>query len=255
MCLFPWHLNFKGNSFFYAPHFVCFHIPKKLQSSVLFLAAHPQPRAGIVSFRLSRKENADKNTCTGNLQTLISLPKIQQETAIVRTVLLSGDLIVPQASSNILCLSLSGFVRKQSHSKFLAALRKIARTLNPFTDHLHEEFIPAGTWAKAPCVHEWSFCHLKQWFPWVISGFHVSLFAVRKLLPQLQPKDNAQLWPGWAACLLRATSLRSFVKCFRIQYVQWADGPPAEFTRPETAHSVCMLTAFFTQSVLCWKNP
>lgn len=208
-----WHISdvlisltfeFQKKFIFYAPHFVCFHIPKKLQSSVLFLAVHPQPRAGRVSFRLSRKENADKNTCIDNLQTLISVLKIQEETAIVRTVLLPGDLIVPRASSNILCLSLSGFVRKPSHSQFLAALRRIAGTLNPLTEHLHEEFIPAGTWAKAPCVHEWSFCHLKLQFPWVISGFHGSLFAARKLLPQLQPKDNAQLWPGWAACLPRA---------------------------------------------------
>lgn len=83
---------------FYCSLFVCFHIPKKLQSSVLFLAGQSQTRAGRVSFMQSIKESTDKNTCTGNMQTLTSLSKIQQETAIVRTVLLPGDLIVPQAS-------------------------------------------------------------------------------------------------------------------------------------------------------------
>lgn len=90
--------EFQRKFHFYVPHFVCLHISKKLQSSVLFLAGQPQPRAGRVSFMQSRKENASKNTCTDNLQTLTSLLKIQQETAIVRTVLLPGDLIVPQAS-------------------------------------------------------------------------------------------------------------------------------------------------------------
>lgn len=72
---------------------------------------------------LSRNENADKRTCTENLQTkLTSLSKIQQETGIVRR------LLEPDCSSgfsNTPCLSLSGFVRKPSHSQFLVALRKM----------------------------------------------------------------------------------------------------------------------------------
>jgi len=52
---------------FYVPCFVCFHIPKKLKSSVLFLAGLPHPRAGRASCTLFRNENANTHTCTDNL--------------------------------------------------------------------------------------------------------------------------------------------------------------------------------------------
>lgn len=69
----------------------CCFLPysKKSKSSVLFLAGLPHPRAGRASCTLFINENANKHTCTDNLQTLTSLSKIPQETEIAsRTALL-----------------------------------------------------------------------------------------------------------------------------------------------------------------------
>lgn len=192
--------EFQRKLIFYAPHFVCFHIPKKLQSSVLFLAGHPQPRAGRVSFMLSRKKNADKHTCTGNLQALTSLSKIQQETAIVRTVLLPGDVIVPRASA--LCLSLSGFVRKPSHSQFLASPRKMQGHL---AGHQHEEFIPAGI--KAPCRPRLPVCMRGHSATWN-SGFHEPLVISMKHCLQWGSSFPSSA-TGQCTALARLSSLSS----------------------------------------------